>query len=223
MKLFEALPVDLEQPAVVSFCGGGGKTSSMLTLARELKALGKSVLVATTTKIFIPTLDEYDQLVITDDVSKIESLQERKGKITVIAPGVVYPKLKLDSISFDILDRIRSRQLFQFILIEADGAQCRPIKAPANHEPVIYPDTNIMVGVTGFDSYHKELTEKWVHRPERLIKITDQQMGDVISENTYLKLTQSPLGLFKGAPKQAKKAGLLIRWTIPLSSIKLYR
>ena len=209
MTLIEALQVNPDSSSVISFCGGGGKTSSMFTLARELKALGKSVLIATTTKIFIPVLQEYDQLVITNDVTKIPSLPSTSGNITVWGPQIVFSKLKLDSILFEALDQLRESKIFQFILIEADGAQCRPIKAPAEHEPVVYPQTDIMVGVTGFDSYQKTLSDEWVHRPERLAKISDQKQGSAITKKTYLALIQSPIGIFKNAPQNAKKIWIL--------------
>lgn len=209
MTLTEVLQLNTTSPAVISFCGGGGKTSSMLTLARELKSLGKSVLIVTTTKIFIPLLHEYDHLILAEQVSKIQKLPVREGKITVMGPRVLYQKLKLDSISFKTLDQLREKKLFQFILIEADGAQCRPLKAPGEHEPVIYPKTDLVIGVTGIDSYQKTLSEEWVHRPEQLAKIVDQKLGSIITEKTYQKLIQSPIGLFKNAPKSARKAWIL--------------
>ena len=47
----EALGIDPAQAAQYSLVGGGGKTTAMFRLAHELKALGKKVLVTTTTNI----------------------------------------------------------------------------------------------------------------------------------------------------------------------------
>lgn len=208
MTLTDALQLESETPTFISFCGGGGKTSSIFTLAKELKAIGKSVLVATTTKIFIPLLEEYDQLIISEQISKLPP-PSPTGHITVLGPRIVFQKSKLDSITFETLHEIRKQRLFQYILIEADGAQCKPLKAPAEHEPVIYPFTDIMIGVTGFDSYQQSLTEAWVHRPNILSKITAQKSGEKITKETYSALLQSPLGLFKNAPEKAKKIWIL--------------
>ncbi|MGL6173173.1 MAG: selenium cofactor biosynthesis protein YqeC, partial [Cellulosilyticaceae bacterium] len=39
---------------IIAFVGGGGKTTTIYTLARELSDQGKKVIVTTTTKMYIP-------------------------------------------------------------------------------------------------------------------------------------------------------------------------
>ena len=54
----------LPEKGVVSFVGGGGKTSLLFRFAEELHACGKRVIVSTSTHMFrpdhVPVLDDFD-------------------------------------------------------------------------------------------------------------------------------------------------------------------
>ena len=52
--LYEALEINIEEKNIISFVGGGGKTTSIYTLAKELSKLGKKVVVTTTTHMHMP-------------------------------------------------------------------------------------------------------------------------------------------------------------------------
>ena len=54
MTLIETLGI---RPGVTALVGAGGKTSTMLRLARELRGAGQTVAVTTTTPIFPPPAD----------------------------------------------------------------------------------------------------------------------------------------------------------------------
>ena len=72
MLLVDAL--DARRERVIVLVGGGGKTTTMYRLARELSALGDRVVVTTTTRINKPTPDEAPRTVLAPDLSKLSSL-----------------------------------------------------------------------------------------------------------------------------------------------------
>jgi probable selenium-dependent hydroxylase accessory protein YqeC len=203
----EALQLNPDNGCIISFCGGGGKTSSIYKLAKELQALNKTVLVTTTTKIKVPHNSEYDNLLISPNFDNIPV--PSRGSITVAGGKLLSPHQKINGLTFKELELIHKQDKFQFILIEADGAARRPIKAPAAHEPVIYPATDILIGVIGIDSYKKKINSENVHRPEFFTQVTKQLPDTLIEKETYLKLIQSPQGLFKNAPPTAQKIWFL--------------
>ena len=60
---------DIKKGDIITITGAGGKTSLMFSLARELASLGR-VLVTTTTKIYVPHPDNFEELITSD--SKIK-------------------------------------------------------------------------------------------------------------------------------------------------------
>ena len=189
MKLFETLGINLSKSNIIAIVGGGGKTTTLRILARELKSLGLKVLNATSTGIFCPDEDEYDSLFIED---LPEEFIPSKGTITYVGQVKEGIKLKLKNIEF--IDKIINRSIFDIVLMEADGSKGLPIKAPDNHEPVISKHTTMTIGVIGLDSLGTTIDENNVHRPELLEKITQ---GNIVNIDTIVDLVKHKEGLFK--------------------------
>ncbi len=66
MKSFAEI-VGIGPAGVISIVGGGGKTSLMFHLARQLAYSGKRVLTTTTTKILTPSAEQSETLLISQD------------------------------------------------------------------------------------------------------------------------------------------------------------
>ena len=90
------------------------------------------------------------------------------------------------------------------ILIEADGSGGRPLKAPAEHEPVIPSVTDIVIAVAGIDALGLPLTPDWVHRPEYVAELTGLDFGDKIKAETIAKVLGHPEGCGKGCPSGSR-------------------
>ena len=73
--------------------------------------------------------------------------------------------------------------MFQWIIVEADGAKRRPLKAPGRYEPVIPACSHIVIGVVGLNGLGKPLDKKYVFRPEIFAEITKLGLGKPIDEN----------------------------------------
>lgn len=207
MSILKHFDININTKEMISVVGGGGKTTTIFKLASELRLFNKKVLITTTTAIYNPKTDLYDNLVILDNNQSIESYWE-KGTITILG-RCISSENKLLGIDRNFLNEIFNKNLFDFILIEADGSKERPIKAPAYHEPVVPSLTSKVIGVIGIDSLGKTIDETNVHRPELLSTITNSKIGDVITEETIYKLVTAKDGLFKGASKDMKRYLLL--------------
>lgn len=209
MKLYEALELKLDKGDLISIVGGGGKTTTMYKLAGELKSIGKRVLVTTTTAILAPELYLYDSLLLYNgESSRVETLRSSIGHITVLG-STINKEGKLLGVEPEEINRLINNKEYDVIIVEADGSKGRPIKAPAQHEPVIPSSTTAVVGVIGLDSLGKRISEATVHRPELFSAITDGEIQGVIDEEKILKLVTHKEGLFKGTPEMAKKFLLL--------------
>ena len=66
----------------------------------------------------------------------------------------------------------RCLDLADKVIVEADGADGRPIKAPEDWEPVIPTFANLVIPVVGLDCVGKPASEDWVFRIERFLALT---------------------------------------------------
>lgn len=203
MSIIKYFDIDIGTREMISVVGGGGKTTTIFKLASELKQLDMRVLVTTTTAIYNPSTELYDDLVVLEDGQSIEN-GLKNGTITVLG-RCISPQNKLLGVDSGFLDTIHNEDLFDFILIEADGSKGRPIKAPASHEPVIPSNTSKVIGVIGIEALGKVIDEANVHRPEIFCEVTNSRIGDVIIEEIIVKLVMAKDGLFKGASADSKK------------------
>lgn len=149
-SLWEALGLKLIPHMKLCFVGGGGKTTSMFSLADELAAIGKRVIVTTTTHIYRP---QNRELVIGDQAALagryIAEHLSFSGSGWVLTAGVLASEGKLSSLPLSQLSELAN--LCDVLLIEADGAKRLPLKLPAGHEPVFPPGTFGVVGCMGLD------------------------------------------------------------------------
>lgn len=204
MKIFEELDINPEERELISLVGAGGKTTTMFALAKELKAIGKNVLVTTTTAIYQPTTDQCDNIII-GDVLPMDKLVEYNFPVIVVFGSKVNSEGKLLGIDTSYIDKIFQKNIFDFILVESDGSKRKPIKAPSQHEPVIPKLSTKVIGLIGMDSLGKKINDESVHRPEIFCSLTNSNLNDRIDEEKIYKLIKSENGLFKSIPIRSKK------------------
>lgn len=184
MSLQDAL--DLACGDVVSLVGAGGKSSLMYAIAREAAAGGRKVLTTTTTKIYPPKPAESPVTVLARDAAEVVKRAARllaDGNIHITAAAELLPRRgKLAGFPPATLARIHSAGLFDYIIVEADGAARRPLKACAPHEPVIPAFSRITVYLVGLDGVGCPLSEATVFRSDRFSGITGLSPGEPVTE-----------------------------------------
>jgi probable selenium-dependent hydroxylase accessory protein YqeC len=198
--------LQLATGGVVCFVGAGGKTSLMFRLARELSAGGDSVLTTTTTRIRMPTRDQSEEVVISPlaeaIVSRAGRFRSKNFHFTAVS-GKVSSQDKLKGYPPDFIDDLWKLKLFRWILVEADGAAGRSIKAPAMHEPVIPSCAKWVTGIVGLDAAGKTLDEDWVFRPDIFSQLTGLALGQTVTSSAIAASVTQPAGIFKGSPGAA--------------------
>lgn len=187
---------------ILSLVGAGGKTSLMLRLAEELRCLGLRVVTTTTTKVYPPGRESSPLLIVEGDESLLMKGIERKissaGHITITSG--IDPDGKLIGVREEFLSILRKEGVVHWILVEADGAKGYPIKAPAEHEPVIPRDTTMVVPLVGLDGLNKALDHSSVFRPWIFSNLTGLSMGEKVDVESVARLVVNKEGLLKGVP-----------------------
>jgi molybdenum cofactor cytidylyltransferase len=233
MLLHQALNVKAND--VVSFVGAGGKTTAALRLMEELAGIGRRVVFTTTTRILepIPRDNEYLLLANEEEVlAQVPELLTRYPKVFLaqrcleeVDPTALgesdreYPMRpnKLDGVSSSLVDRLalrlssgQAQRLGEAaILVEADGAGHRALKAPAVHEPVVPSSTTILVPLADLTVLGKPLTEKHVHRPELVAGLAGAALGEPVTVEMVATVLSHPQGGLKGLPEHARAIPIL--------------
>lgn len=205
--LIDALKIDTNKKNIISFVGGGGKTSLIYELGEELSRVGKKVIVTTTTRMFIPEKN----VVLSGKREDIIRLLQSENMITV---GMVdyEKKVKVQSNEFkvenaaDNMERNKKKimglpkrmtealiYLADYVLVEADGSRRLPLKMPAEHEPVILNGSNMVVGVCGIDAIGKTIKET-CHRPNLVSEFLEAGEEHIINESDIAKILLSHKG-----------------------------
>ncbi len=198
---------NLARGDVVSLVGAGGKTSTLIALAHELADEGWRVLATTTTRIGEDQLGlmahalPYDcgspalAQAMADHRFVFAFSEVRGGK--VYGPPPDWFSWALDAVDADVL------------LIEADGARRLPFKAPYPHEPVIVPETSLVVPMASLAVLGQPLDDQHVYNPEAMIERYGFYAGSpVMSPWVAQVLRDEEFGL-RGVPPHARVVALL--------------
>lgn len=214
-KVCEIIEYEKKRHRIISVVGAGGKTTLIYRLAEELKRKGLHVLITTTTKMYVPKrrfiswesgIDEEE------DKGKQESAKRMEEKIRVKLHEegiVVVGRILNGGEKFTgIPEKVRSRlpSLCDVLLVEADGSRQKPVKVPAEHEPILFPASDLVIGVLGMNSVGQHILEA-AHRPEDVAAFLNTSVEHRITEEDLEKIAESPLGLKKGVDCEFEAVG----------------
>jgi len=197
-ELPEAL--GLTDREIVSFVGGGGKTTGLFALAAT--RTGPTV-VTTTTKM---GRDRTGGLPILIDPSDSEvATAAEKGSIIVWGDAAGH---RATGVTVDACARYLD--LVDTVVVEADGSRRRPFKAPLDYEPVVPPATTTLVACCGMAALDTPIREG-CHRPERVAAIVGAGLEDLLTPNRLVQVLLSTEGSTKDRPVSARFAVVLNR------------
>lgn len=203
MKLTAALRMAPDE--VVALVGGGGKTTAMFRLAREVVEGGGRAITTTTTRIFGAQIVLAPAYVPAGDVTRERLSAELALHRHVLVIGATDADSgKAEGISLELFRRVRAWFPDVCLLNEADGSRMRPFKAPADYEPVIPPETTLVVVVVGADVLGRNLDADHVHRPELVATLSGAPMGTPITPAIVARVLADPQGGRKGVPAGAR-------------------
>jgi probable selenium-dependent hydroxylase accessory protein YqeC len=151
--------------ALVSFIGGGGKTTLMEFTARKAARAGYRVLVTTTTRIWPPSSMPFLAMEGEEiDCDKIRDSWQR-SLILCIGRGIM-GEGKVSGLTPDLACRMSNLFPEAIVLCEADGSAGRPLKVHGDHEPVIPACSTTVAVVAGLDAVGRAASARMIHRFE---------------------------------------------------------
>ena len=214
----------LADSQIITFIGGGGKTSLMNTLGKEFASHGYPTLLTTTTHIMKPDFLSDESYIENEDLGQLANIftNLKKNTLPLAALGipekVVNSNVKWRSPSSDFCEKIaefskkfstKNPYKFLKILCEGDGSKRLPIKLPKDGEPVFFPKTDTVIGVIGLSCLGKPIKET-LFRYELLPNLTSLdnyfikslQSTDIVTTDFLYRLCLSEKGLRKNITSQ---------------------
>ena len=177
----------------ICLVGGGGKTTVMYELATAWAACGRKVLVLTSTHILQPADGSFAA-----DAAAVQNLWQQ-GRYAVIGT----PELatgKLTAPQQRLYEDLQPQA--DIILCEADGSKHHPCKVPAEHEPVLLPDSDIVLAVAGMDALGRQLAQA-CQRPQLAATLLGCSAEKIINAQMLASLLLSEQGARKNVGTRA--------------------
>lgn len=171
MNCLEALNISA---GVTSVIGSGGKTTLLRALADELRqAKPEARIVLATTTHFLPFtgIELYEG----EDEGELSKLLDEHKLVCV--GKLVNPDASAGKLGPSPIPMERLTQLADYVLVEADGSRRLPLKAHAEHEPVVSDSSNQAILVLGASGFWRPIQEA-VHRPELFCELTSTAPKD---------------------------------------------
>lgn len=187
MGIWARLQLHMDKHRVIALVGGGGKSSTLYALAREARDAGRSVIVTTTTHIMA-----HPGLFLTDDAAPA-ALSRHLAAHGILTLGRFLKEGKLTGVG----DVAACSTVADITLVEADGARTLPLKAPANHEPVIPPCANAVLALAGMDCVGLPIGET-CHRPAQVCALLDRPADHLVTPQDVAAVLTSAIGGRKG-------------------------
>lgn len=190
-----------------AFVGAGGKTSAMFQAARELAP----VLVTTSTHLLNGQGLLAENHIIWEPGQPRPDLSRLAGGITLVTGKLDVEKQRFLGATPEQLEALRQAagSLGLQLLIEADGARQRSIKAPAAHEPAIPEFVDMVVVVAGLTALGRPLEAEFVHRPEIFATLSGLQAGEIVTPESLARVLTHSAGGLKNIPAGARRVMLL--------------
>ena len=192
---------------MVSFVGGGGKTTSMFRLAAELSAAGMRVVSTTTTHISLAQVRIAPAAITLGEISLLGTRLDQHGSCLLIGPPD--GKGRVHGVSSELIASLIARSDVDVVLVEADGSRSLPFKAPGHHEPVVPGITTILSPIAGLNSIGQHLDEAHAHRAELAAALAQQPLGSEITPQTLARVLTHEQGGAKLRPSGARLIPIL--------------
>ena len=196
-----ASALELGPHELVATVGGGGKTTTLFALGRQLG--GRRVLT-TTTKMGRDRTGGFPVLFGPSDTALLDAVGAGDAVLVWKADGG-HKAIGLDPDACD-----RWFDLVDHVLVEADGAAGRPFKAPRPLEPVVPSHATLVVACIGASALGRVIADQ-CHRPMRVAALAGCTPYERLTPERAARVLLHDRGSRQGCPAGARFAVVVHR------------
>jgi molybdenum cofactor cytidylyltransferase len=191
-----AVSLRLSQRELIAIVGGGGKTTTLFALGRQLP--GK-VILTTTTKMGADQVGRFNAL----EGPSPDTLRDALGRGSVLVRSRVDGH-KAIGVTPELCDEwFADDTLVDHVVVEADGARKRPFKAPRALEPVVPGATTTVLACIGADALGRVIADQ-CHRPLRVASVAGCSPYERLTPDRAAIVLLSERGSRKAVPEFAR-------------------
>lgn len=178
---------------VICAVGAGGKKTALYRLARELPGR-----IAITATVHTPPFARHADAVLVEG-DPLAALTGGASEARVV--GIARPSGKHNrwaGLAPEVVDRLAAGGLFDTVLVKADGARFRSIKAPGPGEPVIPSSATLVLVLVSAKAIGRPLDAEIAHHPQAVARLTGARLGEPMRPEHVAALLAHPEGGLKG-------------------------
>lgn len=187
----------LLEPGITAIVGAGGKTTVLSKLVEYGGLYGQPVVVTTTTKLYESQVALWKPYYGHDfneaEAACREALQ--RGRCGAWFSGI--DGTKVTALTGRQIDELNMVHPNWQIVVEADGAREKWLKAPRSTEPVIPSRTTTTIGVVNLQVLGTAIDAEHVHNIDEVVEIMEREEGAVVTSTMLAQLVKHPHGLFQ--------------------------
>lgn len=187
----------LSAPGITAIVGAGGKTTVLQKLVEYGLFAGNPMVVTTTTRMLEIQVAQWNPYYGTS-FSDAETACSQA--VSMCRCGAWFAGLegkKVESVDPQEIDAMHKLHPDWHIVVEADGAKTKWLKAPKTTEPVIPSLTKTTIGVINLQALGMPIDDKYVHNMDLVTKIVERKEGAVITPSMLAKLITHKKGIFQ--------------------------
>jgi molybdenum cofactor cytidylyltransferase len=186
----------------IAFVGAGGKTTAIFDLANQFDT---PVFVTTTTKIGVDEKDLGDRWIEINSKANLNLVDLTSIEGITVFTGTQLDETHMGGLSLELVEQHREKaaKAGAVLLIEADGAKKKALKAPLDHEPVIPDFVDMVVVSAGINNIGSALDDENVHRADKFSELSGLEIGQAIDIDSIMNALMHEEGGLKGIPLEA--------------------
>ena len=190
---------------IAAIVGAGGKTTTMFALARALAERGLRVVTTKSTAIHRPSLARSPKLLVAPPERWRTDLPPALDAHPVVTVVTAAPTpRRYDGIPPELAPVLLRESGADVLIVEADGARRRLLKAPAAHEPAMPSGATLVMPVACLAAVGRPLVARHVHRPELVAGILGIDPETPLTIDHVLTLLLDERAGRKAAPPAAR-------------------
>ncbi|MDE2867475.1 MAG: selenium cofactor biosynthesis protein YqeC [Chloroflexota bacterium] len=190
---------------IAAIVGAGGKTTTMFALAKALAERGLRVVTTKSTNIHRPSLARAPKLLVVPPHRWQANLPRtlKEHPVVTVVTAAPTPR-RYNGIQPEFAPELLRASGADVLIVEADGARRRLLKAPADHEPAMPAGATLVIPVACLAAVGRPLAERHVHRPELAAEILGMEPGWHLTVDHVMTLLLDSRAGRKSVPPAAR-------------------